>query len=268
MQDQFAINFHETFALSRISTARIINNANQYGTLQRNLLVNTALGANYQKAMPRYASRAGLLNKGNQLTSFGSFAARHDPTLEKPETLWLMHYHLAAPHGVTAFWHYLVRKHFLPGETFSAKDLITDLAVFLKEKADKNPATRSLRSTVTVFTGTYLKPDGLGRLGLLEKTDKELYRVPSVDAPPLWALGYALADYWNAFYPGRLTINLDNLTAGDFAPIFLLGEERLTKQLLQLKREGMIDLYRISRPYQVVLLQPSPEFALQKMYEV
>lgn len=268
MQDQFTISFHETFGLNRISLSQVINNASQNGRLKRDLLANTALGTNYQKAMPRYAMRAGLLTKDDQLTILGRYVAMHDPEIEKPATQWLLHYHLAAPHGPTAFWHHLVCKCFLPGETFTADDLLNYLAEFLLENAGKTPAPRSLRSTVTVFTSTYLKPDGLGRLGLLEEIAKGTYRVPSTDAPPLWALGYALADYWNVHYPGRLTINLDSLTQGDFAPIFLLGEERLTELLTQLKREGMLDLYRISRPYQAVLLQPSPEYALQKMYGV
>jgi hypothetical protein len=266
MQDQFAISFHESFSLSRASITQIIENADKNGSLERKFLVHTALGTNYQKAMPRYALRAGLLDKGNQLTTFGRFAAQHDPALEKSATQWLLHYHLAAPHGPTAFWHYLVNKQFLAGNTFTPDDLVADLAEFLKEKAGKTPAPRSLRSTVTVFTGTYLKTDGLGRLGLLEETAKETYRVPATESPPLWALGYALADYWSAHYDGRLTVNLDDLTQGDFAAVFLLGEERLTQLLLHLKQEGMLDLYRISRPYQAVLLQPSPEYALQKMY--
>jgi hypothetical protein len=50
------------------------------------------------------------------------------PALEKPATQWLLHYHLATPHGPTAFWHHLVRKRFLPGNTFSADDLLHHLS--------------------------------------------------------------------------------------------------------------------------------------------
>lgn len=264
-----SLTFHRTFSFSRSSVSKIIRLALiQPQFRQIALEKSTDLGTVYQEAMPRYAFRAGLLDKLKQLTHFGNYVARRDPTLERLSTQWLLHYHLSAPHGPTAFWHHLVCNRFIPGNAFSASDLITDLTEFLIEKTGKTIAPRSLRSTVTVFIGTYLKMDGLGDLGLLEVAAKEFYRVPPVESPPLWALGYALADYWSAHYPGRLAINMDSLTQGDFAAIFLLGEERLTELLLQLKREGMIDLYRISRPYQVVLLQPSPEFALQKMYEI
>lgn len=268
MADRFAISFHETFSLSRPSLTQIIGNAGRSGALNRQFLVNTSLGTNYQKAMPRYAFRAGLLDKRNNLSVFGRFAARLDPALEKPATQWLLHYHLAAPHGPTAFWHYLVRKRFLPGNTFTDDDLIADLTEFLRDVAGKAPAPRSIRSTITIFTGTYLKIDGLGQLGLLEEVGPNIYRVPAAGPPPLWAVGYALVEYWHARYGERLTVNLDDLTQGDFAAVFLLGEERLTQLLIQLKQEGMLDLYRISRPYQVVLLQPSLEYALQKTCQV
>lgn len=264
--DRFVISFHETFPLSRSSLSPILNNAQQTTVLNKELLINSSLGTNYQKAMPRYAYRAGLLDKKKHLTLLGRFVAQHDPALEKLGTQWLLHYHLAAPHGPTAFWHYLVRRRFLSGNTFTAAELTKDLTDFLCHEAGKAPAPRSVRSTVTVFTGTYLKTDGLSRLGLLEKIEKECYRVPFVSAPPVWALGYALAEYWQARYGKRLTVNLDEFIGENFAGIFLLGESGLTDLLRQLKQEGMIDLYRIAHPYQVVLLQPDPEFALQRLY--
>lgn len=267
MLNRFAISFHESFSFSRDSVASVVDNAQYKGILDRAFLVNTSLGTNYQKAMPRYAVRAGLLSTGGQLTPFGHYVAKHDVKSERPSTQWLLHYHLSAPHGSTAFWHFLVRQRFVPGNMFNADDLVADLTGFLAQETGNIPAPRSLRSTVTVFTGTYVKPGGLARLGLLEEGSDATYRVPTVDAPDTWALGYALADYWSANFSGRLTINLDDLVHGSFAAIFLLGEDRLIQLLLQLKQEGMVDLYRISRPYQVVLLQPSAEYALQKLYE-
>jgi hypothetical protein len=89
-----------------------------------------------------------------------------------------------------------VREHCLAGNTFTADDLTTDLTEWPQDEAGKTPAPRSVRSTITVFTGTYVKVDGLGRLGLLETRAEGAYRVPAVDAPPLWGLGYAPGEYW------------------------------------------------------------------------
>jgi hypothetical protein len=261
------LTFHRTFSLSRSSVAKVLRLAQENpGFNKDDLATHTDLGTIYQEAMPRYAYRAGLLDEKNRLTPFGRFAAAHDPALERPGTQWLLHYHLAAPHGPTAFWHHLVVRRFLMGNTFTSSDLINDLSEFLRREAGKEPAPRSVRSTVTVFIGTYLKSDGLKRLGLLEETQKETYRVPAAPLPPLWALGYALAEYWQAHYGQRLTVNLDDLSGENFAGLFLLGENGFTELLVQLKQEGMIDLHRIAHPYQVVLLQPSLEFALERLY--
>ena len=261
------LTFHRTFSLSRSSVAKVLRLAQENpGFNKDDLATHTDLGTIYQEAMPRYAYRAGLLDEKNRLTPFGRFAAAHDPALERPGTQWLLHYHLAAPHGPTAFWHHLVVRRFLMGNTFTSSDLINDLSEFLRREAGKEPAPRSVRSTVTVFIGTYLKSDGLKRLGLLEETQQETYRVPAAPLPPLWALGYALAEYWQAHYGERLTVNLDDLSGENFAGVFLLSERGFTELLVQLKQEGMIDLHRTAHPYQVVLLQPSPEFALERLY--
>lgn len=266
IQDKFVISFHESFSLSRTSIAQILRASFQTSSLDRKVLVSTHLGTNYQKAMPRYAYRAGLLDEKNRLTLLGRFVAEYDPNLEKTGTQWLLHYHLAAPHGPTAFWNHLVARHFLSGNTFSAADLTADLTEFLRREGGKEPSLRSVRSTVTVFIGTYLKSDGLNRLGLLVEDERESYRVPAVAAPPPWALGYALAEYWRAQYGERLTVNLADLSGENFAGLFLLGESSFTDLLILLKQEGMIDLYRIAHPYQVVLLQPDPAYALVKLY--
>lgn len=262
-----SLTFHRTFSFSRSSIHKVIRlAASTPGFRQEDLANKTDLGTIYQEAMPRYAFRSGLIDKKNYLTPFGNFAFKNDRALERTETQWLLHYYLAAPHGPTTFWSYLVKKCFLIGNRFTSEDLTQNLINYLKTESEKIPAARSVSSTVAAFTGTYLKADGLQRLNLLQESAPNAYQIPSIDTPPVWALGYALIDYWHVRYGTQITINLDDLAQGDFAAIFLLGEERLTNLLLELKQEGMIDLYRLSRPYQVVLLQPNPEYALENMY--
>jgi hypothetical protein len=266
-KERMSLTFHRTFSLSRSSIAKILAVAQEKPEFKlHDLAKDTDLGTIYQEAMPRYAYRSGLLDGKKCLTPFGRFVAQCDPSLEKLGTQWLLHYHLAAPHRPTAFWHFLVTKRFIPGNTFTVDELVADLTNFLQQETGKSAQPRTIRSTVTIFTGTYLKSDGISRLRLLDKIDDVTYRVPEISPPPIWALGYALADYWQAHYGERLTVNLDDLVGKSFAGIFLMGEVGLTNLLIELKREGMIDLYRIARPYQVVLLQPNPEFALERLY--
>ena len=264
-----SLTFHRTFSLSRPLLTQVIRTAEKVpGFTQATLARETDLGSVQQEAMPRYAYRAGLLDAKKHLTLFGEFVAQFDSALETSGTQWLLHYHLSAPHGHTAFWRYLVTTHFLSGNVFTSQELMDSLAEFLSEETGKVPAPRYLRSAVTIFIGSYLKTEGLYRLHVLEEIEQNTYQVLVPPLPPVWALGYALTDYWKAQYGERLTINLTDITQGDFASIFLLGENRLTELLMELKREGIIDLYRTSRPYQIVLLQPDPKFALEKLYGV
>lgn len=262
-----ALAFHESFTLSRPALSQLLGALEGNRLKAEALATQTSLGTNYQKAMPRYAYRAGLLDERRCLTAFGRHVVQADPYLEQLATQWLLHYHLAAPHGPTAFWHMLVCRYFRPGNTLTAEALTEALTAFVAQPAGKPPAARTIRSTVTVFLGSYLKPDGLGRLGLLEARDGD-YRVGWPDPPPLWAFAYALADYWQAHYGHQLTANLEDLVNGDFAAVFLLGESSATELLMMLKREGMVDVYRTAHPYQVVLLQPNPEDALRRLYEI
>ena len=264
----YSINFHESFSLSRSSISQVLDVARRFGEVNKNFLEQTSLGRNYQKAMPRYARSCGLLDVKQQLTSFGTQVVDHDLGMAQIHTQWLMHYHLASPHGPgPAFWNYLVVTHFRSGNILAGNEISEQIGVFTWENTGKEMSSRSLRATATVFLGTYYKPDGLGSLGILSKIEKDQYRVQEVFPPDPWVIAYALLDYWQAHYGDRLTINLNDLTTeGGFASLFLLSEQQLEQILDRLQQENILELYRVAPPYQVVLLQTDPNMALEKLY--
>ncbi len=94
-------------------------------------------------------------------------------------------------------------------------------------------------------------------------------RVQEPEAPPIWAFGYALLDYWHAqFGDDLLTVNLDALSgARGLTSLFLCGAGRLNLLLRAMQREGYVDIYRVAPPYQAVLLRPDREPILRKLYE-
>src|SRR5579885_2591704 len=128
MVDRIFTAFHETFALS----------CGRLGQITPDVIRSeTSLGPNYIKAMPRYARGCGLMEMGSyKLTPLGEAVYRRDPNLTHPVTLWLMHYHLSAPHGPgPAFWSHLVT-HCLPfGEVMPTRRLTARLTEFLSEDA-------------------------------------------------------------------------------------------------------------------------------------
>jgi hypothetical protein len=276
-QWRLGVTFHRTFSLIRPALTQVLQLATRTGELnggnegiERKLIRElTNLGTIYVEAMPRYCYGSGLLNQQYALTDFGNCVVQHDSMLEQEGTQWLMHYHLSAPQGPgPAFWHELVITRFRSGERFTGVEIADQIGAFVQTTTGKAIAPRSVRSTATVFLGTYHKLDGLGKLGILKEETKDSYRVLTPSSPPLWALAYALMDYWNAHYGQRLTINLSDLsTERGFASPFLLGEEQLLKALNELQTEGIVELYRVAQPYQVVLLQTNPAYALQRMYQ-
>lgn len=269
--------FHESFSLSKpflvqvllVSTEKKDVNFSSHEQRFETLRENTNLGTNYVKAMPRYATGVGLLDNNYEITLLGKFALKHDHLLEQVGTQWLMHYHLSAPQGPgPAFWHELVMTRFRGGHEFTTDEIAEQIGNFFERTEGEKLAERSARSTATIFIGSYVKSDGLGKLNLLQKTGEDRYRVnDDLDPPPAWAVGYAILDWWKYQYEGRTTINLDEFSAQNgIANLFLIGAGKMANILQKMQVEGFVDIYRVAPPYQVVLLRPDPKAILEKLY--
>ncbi len=183
-----------------------------------------------------------------------------------------MHYHLSAPHGPgPTFWNYLVSSRLRIGDDLGKGDVAKEIARHLEQSTGKPQAVKSVESSATAFLGTYAKQDGLGSLDFIEATNDAtsgLYMVREPDSPPLWAFAYALADYWENTWSGQKTINLAELTEpGAFASIFLIGSGQLEQLLEELRREGILDLYRNVPPYQVARLWSDKDVVLERLYD-
>ena len=193
-RERIDTTFHETFALNAPAVAAILRVSDEHeGDVTPEIVrAETQLGPNYVKAMPRYARGCGLLEISSyRLTPFGRAAFENDPNLTRPETLWLMHYHLSAPHGPgPCFWNHLIARHVRIGHTLSRANVSEVIGRFLKESATKTLGTRTLQSTATAFLGTYAKSDGLGKLGLIED-ESGSYTVRQPQTPPVWVLACA-----------------------------------------------------------------------------
>jgi len=269
-EKKLGITFHRTFSLVRSSVAKVVEMRGcQDSKFSRSSIrEDTHLGSIYVEAMPRYAIGMGLLDSDKKLSNFGRFASISDPHLEQLGTQWLMHYYMSASHGPgPAFWNQLVTTRFRSGEEFSAQDIAEQIAEFYQTIEGKPLAERSARATATIFLGTYTKSDGLGRLELLQETSKDNYLVAEPQSPPVWAVGCALLDFWLAHYPDQVTANLNDLLAENgLTKLFLISRARLNALLERLQQEGFIDVYRLSPPYQVVLLNKNMEAYLEKLY--
>lgn len=272
---RISLAFHESFALSLPSIAPVLRLSHENAGLisSSTIRAQTSLGPNYVKAMPRYARACGLMEMGSyRLTPFGETVCQHDPHLTQPATLWLMHYHLSAPHGPgPAFWSHLVTRCLPFGEEIAARELASEINRFVQQQGEARPLQeRTIRSSATVFIRTYTKSDGLASLGLLEEGRGRDRNVTVADpqSPPPSAVACALADYWSFHHGDQVTLRVSELAKGDgFARVMWMDPRLLDNTLEALRLKGVLDLYRVAPPYEVVRLWSSNDELLSRLYD-
>jgi hypothetical protein len=291
--ERLGTTFHRTFLFVRSAISQVLKiSKGIYGSDAKNVTFDriregTNLGKIYAEAMPRYAIGAGLLGrKSKTLTRLGEVVSDYDPDLNHPTSLWLAHYHLSAPKGPGAlFWNHLVSHELRTGTLIERKQLIDSVKRMLTAE-NIELGDEQIDRSVSVFTGTYIDGACLGNLNILKEVDSQdgmgerkrsknsaaerrskVFEVQEPDAPPVYALGYALAHFWDQQI-GALRTDLSDLSApGGFAGLFFLGSYQLNAALRELQREGYLELEQIAPPHQVVRRWESPEAFLERLYE-
>jgi Protein of unknown function (DUF4007) len=180
-----------------------------------------------------------------------------DPYLEHPGSLWLLHWMLAGKPGRATVWHWAFNEFHEP--TFDRELMRRRLQRRCEELSEsgrlgrgRNISDITIRRDVECLIRTYFAaPSGarrapedsmespLAELGLIQKAGVgELYRFrrgPKASLPDEVFL-FALADFWNTYFPGRRSFSVDFLTfeRGSPGQVFLLDEEAVAERLVRL----------------------------------
>lgn len=263
--------FHETFALNLPSISGILELAIEKDgkVSEEDIKENVYLGNNYIKAMPRYARASGLLDfPGFNVTNFGQAVVENDPDLVNISTLWLMHYHLSAPHGPgPLFWNYAMTNLLKIGERIESVKLGKEIAHYISVTTGEKPLQdRTTKDSARIFLKTYSESNALGALGIASESESS-YLICEPEPPSAWVIGYALADYWEGMFGDRTGINLSEITSVDnFLSIFFMGSGLFLSKLSEIQREGLLQVQRVAPPHQLIKLWTNKDIFLEKIY--
>ena len=258
--------FHETFRLERSRLAEVLKVASAKHPLtfvtEDLREPATSLGPNMVPAFVNYGIGSGLIARDGpayRLTTFGSAASNHDPNLALLDTQWLLHYHLSAPSGPgPAFWHQLFGYELQVGVGVVREHLASSIALVHKDVSGKALNAKTAATTASVFVNSYVSPDGLGRLGLFERTEGNgdgagVRLVGGHTRPSSWVVGFAVIDWWQRTMTNQITVGLERLYERDGLATFLfLDRAGMEDALADLQSAGVLDVYRVAPPFQVV----------------
>ena len=268
---RLGLAFHEGFSFVRSAVAQVLSVAGRKTSDSKLTFAllrgETTLGVNYAKAMPRYCQGAGLLDHDNELTTLGRRVHECDPHLERSETLWLCHYHLAGAEGPgPEFWHALVSDYMIAGDELKTIQIGEILKKLSEDKG--NPiAGRTAQTAASVFLRTYSREDCFGRLGILKDCEAGNYIVKEVEPPAPLVFAFAVSDYWRRNLPEQTSVWIDefNKTGGP-AQTLLMGQGQISHAMRELGRMGIASVQLTQPPYQFSPLWRDQDDLLERLY--
>jgi hypothetical protein len=267
-------SFHRTFPFNRSAVSALLSLAARYES-QRQVRITkdlikeeTLLGVQYVEAMPRYAQASGLLDSQNRLTPFGRRAAVHDISLERRETLWLIHYYLSRRDGLAPrFWGYLFEEVMQPGdlvERVRVTDLIREVS---KSQQAVSISVKTAADAATVFLRTYVSNESLGGLSILQDNGSGSFLVLDPSSPPSIVFALAVGDYWARNLRKTSSAWIDEFNkAGGPAHLLLMGRGQVNHAMRELSQLGIATVQLNQPPYNFSPLWKDQEDLLDRLY--
>ncbi len=202
----------------------------------------TGLGSNKIKSLKQWMSKLTLLgDKGFSKNAEIIFS--HDPYLEKPESLWILHTYLTQNYEKATLYYLFFNTFFMP--TFTKESLLERTQKWCEQNI-KKMSPNTLISDITVLINMYVKnstknefSSGLfSDLNLLHRVDKEyVFNVKNPtqlsDTAFLYIFLYFIRNH------EEITISVKDLQFGETSLQYTLG---LTEEKLLEKLERLNDL--------------------------
>lgn len=184
------------------------------------------------------------------------FGQGHDPFLEHPASLWLIHWNLASTPGRAGAWHWAFNE--FNEATFDRDLMAQRLSRRCRELRDLGRMERvasevSVKRDVECLVRTYYATASTGRrapedsiesplaeLGLIQRAalgDYFRFRRGAKPSLPDEVFLFALVDFWRNQFPGRKSFSVDFLAyeRGSPGQVFLLDEDSVAERLARLE---------------------------------
>ena len=172
-----------------------------------------------------------------------------DPWLEDPNSLWLLHWRLAATLDRTSTWYWVFNHS--PHANFDRELIVDHLMRLCADRQMKRVAPATLKRDVECFVRTYVEKAGTGtkedtlecpltELSLLRSAGrKEGYQLARGPKSTLSSALFAFAtiEFWRRANPNVRTLSLDALFHAPGSPgrVFLLDEESVVDLAIELQ---------------------------------
>lgn len=213
------------------------------------------------------------LNSGEQrqrvltygLTPFGQLASKYDPTLTDLGTQWVLHYYLSTEHTERSdAWRVLINEFLSPGLTFTSEQFGSYFASVMGGEVKNRLA---LSKDPQTALSTYVRPQGLGGLGILLKQKTTL-----VTGRPNWphihVVGYLLFDWWQRRYNQTNTLRFTQLCKeeGSLGRLCQADDQQVRQFVGELTGLGCLSFSETQHePVNRLYLEP-PHILLERYY--
>lgn len=246
---------HETFPLRLLWLKKAydaVEGGASVGTFQeQSAIARFGVGRNMAVSMRYWAMASGMIEEfDRQLrpTKLGGIVLCNsglDPYIERPATVWLVHWAIASSPRFTTTAYYAFNG--LAAIEFDPATLVDDLLAVVSEKGWR--ATRgTLKRDVEVFLRSYVRRDDfvedaaeslLSELGLVREARwggwHEFVRGPKPTLPD-GIFAYALSDFWRR-YGGPTAMTAEQICYAPGSPgrVFKLDEDSVVTRLMALE---------------------------------
>ncbi len=248
---------HETFPLRLLWLKKAYDAVKlgaPMGTFQeQESIARFGVGRNMAVSMRYWALASGLFAESDKIiapTPLGHMLLSddgHDPFLEHPATIWLVHWHIAASAEMTTTAYFAFNV--LSALEFDPASLVDELMALVTARSWRG--TRgTLKRDVEVFLRGYVRRDAahsedaaeplLAELGLIREARLggwyEFVRGPKPSLPDA-VFAYALADFWER-QGGSTALTAEQVCYAPGSPgrVFKLDEDSVITRLMKIDR--------------------------------